>query len=77
MIEDIKKSVNRYATRHHVPKIIEQVHDIQRTKNGKIVELAVKNVLHKKPVASLHALANPEALSEFARFEFIKSKTEL
>jgi acetoacetyl-CoA synthetase len=39
-----------------------QVADIPRTKSGKIVELAVRNVVHGHPVKNLDALANPEAL---------------
>lgn len=64
----IRKAIAASATRHHVPKLIEQVDDIPRTKSGKIVELAVKNVLHNLPVKNLNALANPEALNQFAQF---------
>jgi acetoacetyl-CoA synthetase len=42
-----------------------QVHDIPRTKSGKIVELAVRNVVQGKDVKNVEALANPEALQEF------------
>ena len=42
-----------------------QVHDIPRTKSGKIVELAVRNVVHGEPVKNVEALANPEALEQF------------
>jgi acetoacetyl-CoA synthetase len=41
------------------------VADIPRTKSGKIVELAVRNVVHGRPVRNVEALANPEALDEF------------
>jgi acetoacetyl-CoA synthetase len=41
------------------------VADIPRTKSGKIVELAVRNVVHKEPVKNVEALANPEALAYF------------
>jgi len=68
MRDQIKNAVARSATRHHVPKIIELVDDIPRTKSGKIVELAVKNVLHHQPVKNLNALANPEALKHFEKF---------
>ena len=43
-----------------------QVADIPRTKSGKIVELAVRDVVHGRPVKNLEALANPEALALFA-----------
>jgi acetoacetyl-CoA synthetase len=42
-----------------------QVSDIPRTKSNKIVELAVRNVVHGQPVKNLEALANPEALEHF------------
>ena len=68
MRDTIRKAVGKSCTRHHVPKIIEQVSDIPRTKSGKIVELAVKNVLHHRAVKNLNALANPEALAQFEKF---------
>jgi acetoacetyl-CoA synthetase len=48
-----------------VPARIVQVADIPRTKNGKIVELAVRNVVHGREVENQDALANPEALELF------------
>jgi acetoacetyl-CoA synthetase len=48
-----------------VPARVVQVSDIPRTKSGKIVELAVRNVVHDLPVKNLDALANPEALEQF------------
>jgi acetoacetyl-CoA synthetase len=48
-----------------VPARIVQVLDIPRTKSGKIVELAVRNVIHGRPVTNREALANPEALDLF------------
>jgi acetoacetyl-CoA synthetase len=49
-----------------VPAKVLQVADIPRTKNGKIVELAVRNVVHSQPVKNAEALANPEALEHYA-----------
>ena len=66
--DQIRAAVSKSATRHHVPRIIEQVGDIPRTKSGKIVELVVKNVLHHRAVKNLNALANPEALEEFKKY---------
>jgi len=63
--EDIKKMIRANATPRHVPAKILQVADIPRTKSGKIVELAVRNVVHKEPVKNVEALANPEALEHF------------
>jgi acetoacetyl-CoA synthetase len=60
--ERIRHEIRRHASPRHVPARIVQVADIPRTKNGKVVELAVKAVVHGMPVASTDALANPEAL---------------
>jgi acetoacetyl-CoA synthetase len=49
-----------------------QVNDIPRTKSGKIVELAVRNIVHGLPVKNLEALANPEALSQFSDREELR-----
>ena len=53
------------TTPRHVPAKILQVADIPRTKSGKIVELAVRDVVHGRPVKNVEALANPEALEHF------------
>jgi acetoacetyl-CoA synthetase len=58
----IRDRIRRNASPRHVPARIVQVADIPRTKSGKIVELAVRSVVHGRPVANLEALANPEAL---------------
>jgi acetoacetyl-CoA synthetase len=63
--ERIRFEIRRRATPRHVPARIVQVADIPRTKNGKVVELAVKAVVHGMPVANTDALANPEALELF------------
>jgi len=52
-----------------VPARILQVPDIPRTKNGKVVELAVKAVVHGMPVPNTDALSNPEALDYFTSVE--------
>ena len=49
----------------HVPAKVIQVGDIPRTISGKIVELAVRNVIHNEPVKNTDALANPETLEYF------------
>lgn len=61
----IKAAVRASATPRHVPARILQVPDIPRTKTGKIVELAVREVVHGRPVKNVDALANPEALDHF------------
>ncbi len=65
LIEKIKQHIRANATPRHVPARIVQVPDIPRTKSGKIVELAVRNVVHGRPVKNLEALANPEALAHY------------
>ena len=45
--------------------LVLQVTDIPRTRSGKMVELAVREVVHGRPVKNQEALANPEALSQF------------
>ena len=63
--EKIKRHIRENATPRHVPARIVKVPDIPRTKSGKIVELAVRNVVHGRPVKNLEALANPDALAHF------------
>ncbi|HET6718378.1 MAG TPA: acetoacetate--CoA ligase, partial [Rhodocyclaceae bacterium] len=65
LIERIKKQIRDNTTPRHVPAKVLQVSDIPRTKSGKIVELAVRNVVHGRPVKNIEALANPEALAYF------------
>ncbi|HQR04621.1 MAG: acetoacetate--CoA ligase [Proteobacteria bacterium] len=61
----IRRQIRDNATPRHVPARIVQVSDIPRTKSGKIVELAVREVVHGRPVKNIEALANPEALALF------------
>jgi acetoacetyl-CoA synthetase len=61
----IKDTIRNNTTPRHVPSVIVQVSDIPRTKSNKIVELAVRAVVHGQPVKNLDALANPEALEQF------------
>ena len=58
----IKLSIRQNATPRHVPAKIVAVADIPRTKSGKITELAVRDIVHGRPVKNREALANPEAL---------------
>jgi acetoacetyl-CoA synthetase len=71
--ERIRHEIRRHASPRHVPARIVQVSDIPRTKNGKIVELAVKSVVHGMEVANVDALANPEALEYFRNLEELAS----
>ncbi len=65
LIERIKRMIAASTTPRHVPAKVLQVADIPRTRSGKIVELAVRNVVHGEAVKNLEALANPEALAFF------------
>ncbi|MBI4206082.1 MAG: acetoacetate--CoA ligase [Betaproteobacteria bacterium] len=65
LIDKIRKQIRDNTTPRHVPAKVVQVADIPRTKSGKIVELAVRNVVHGRPVKNVDALANPEALALF------------
>jgi len=67
----IRDSVRAHTTPRHVPAKIIQVTDIPRTISGKIVELAVREMVHGRPVKNTDALANPEALAQF------RDRTEL
>ncbi|MBP5072450.1 acetoacetate--CoA ligase [Pseudomonas chlororaphis] len=63
--EQIRQVIRANTTPRHVPAKILAVSDIPRTISGKIVELAVRNVVHGLPVKNTDALANPEALEQF------------
>jgi acetoacetyl-CoA synthetase len=69
----IKEVIRVNTTMRHVPAKILAVPDIPRTKSGKIVELAVRNVVHGTAVKNREALANPDALQHFAMREELKS----
>jgi acetoacetyl-CoA synthetase len=61
----IRERIRGNTTPRHVPARIVQVADIPRTISGKVVELAVRNVVHGRPVRNTDALANPQALEQF------------
>ena len=61
----IRRAIREGATPRHVPAKIVQVAEIPRTKSGKIVELAVRAVVHGETVKNTEALANPDALEHF------------
>ena len=66
LVERVKRQIRTHTTPRHVPARVVQVADIPRTKSGKIVELAVRDVVHGRPVRNKEALANPEALDLFS-----------
>jgi acetoacetyl-CoA synthetase len=67
----IRDEIRHSATPRHVPAKVLQVADIPRTRSGKLVELAVRDVIHGRPVRNAEALINPEALA------FFKDRAEL
>ena len=73
LTERIKREIRANATPRHVPAKIVQVADIPRTISGKIVELAVRDVIHGRPVKNTDALANPEALELYRDLEALRS----
>ncbi|GAB2799827.1 acetoacetate--CoA ligase [Halomonas shantousis] len=60
--DEIRQAIRTHTSPRHVPAKIIEVMDIPRTLSGKIVELAVRHVVHGRPVNNVDALANPEAL---------------
>ena len=62
LVKRIKTTIRQNASPRHVPAKVVAVADIPRTKSGKIVELAVREVVHGRTVKNREALANPEAL---------------
>ncbi|MEG7362761.1 acetoacetate--CoA ligase [Pseudomonas citronellolis] len=71
--EKIRRTIRANTTPRHVPAKIIAVADIPRTLSGKIVELAVRNVVHGRPVKNTDALANPQALDLYRELEELKS----
>lgn len=71
LTQKIKLQIRKNTTPRHVPAKILAVTDIPRTKSGKIVELAVRNIVHGEQVKNIESLANPDALDEY------KNRTEL
>lgn len=63
--QSIRNVIRENTTPRHVPSVIEQVADIPRTLSGKIVEIAVRETIHGRPVKNTDALKNPEALALF------------
>ncbi len=73
LISRIKNRIRTGASPRHVPAKIIAVADIPRTKSGKIVELAVRDVVHGRSVKNKEALANPEALAFFEGIAALQS----
>ena len=63
--DQIRARIRANCSPRHVPEVIVAVPDIPRTKSGKITELAVRDVVHRRQVKNVEALANPDALKHF------------
>ena len=70
---DIKAAIRQGASPRHVPTFIIAVPDIPRTRSGKITELAVRDIIHQRPVKNTEALANAEALAYFENLPELQS----
>ncbi len=70
---EIRARIRAGASPRHVPAVIAAVADIPRTKSGKIVEIAVRDVIHGREVKNIEALANPEALELFRDIPELRS----
>ena len=71
LAQALRSTIRQNATPRHVPAKIIQVPEIPRTLSGKIVELAVREVVHGRPGNNVDALANPEALEYFADLDLL------
>jgi len=72
-IKTIKSRIRKNCSPKHVPSIIIKVPEIPRTKSGKIVELAVRKVIHGETINNKEAIANPESLKFFENLSQLKS----
>ena len=70
---NLKKAIRKDASPRHVPKKIIEVSDIPRTKNGKIVEIAVRNTIEGNKIKNIQALINPNILNEFKNLDELKT----
>ena len=73
LIDRLKKQIRFKASPRHVPSKVISISDIPRTKNGKIVELAVKNTIEGNEIKNIQALANPEILKEYKNLKELKN----
>ena len=71
-IKYIKSKIRKNCSPKHVPTMIIKVPEIPRTKSGKIVEIAVKQVINGEKINNKEAIANPEALKFFERLPELK-----
>jgi len=65
LTDKIRKTIREKCTPRHMPARVIQVAEIPRTKSGKIVELAVRDIVHNREIQNRGALANPESLEYY------------
>ena len=68
LMATIKQQLKTQCSPRHVPAEIYPISEVPKTKSGKLVELAVKQVLHGKTVQNKGAIANPQVLDEIAQY---------
>ena len=73
LIDRIRKQIRTGASPRHIPAKIIEVSDIPRTRSGKITEIAVRDIVHGRPVKNTEALANPEALDLYRDLQALRS----
>ena len=71
-IKSIKAKIRKNCSPKHVPSLVIKIPAIPRTKSGKIVELAVKKIIHGEAINNKEAIANPEALEYFKNLPQLK-----
>ena len=72
LVDTIRARVRAGASPRHVPARVVAVRDLPRTRSGKLTELAVRDVVHGRPVANVEALANPESLDLFRELDELR-----
>ena len=71
-IDEIKLKIRRNCSPKHVPAKVICVKEIPRTKSGKIVEIAVKKIIHNEKIENIEAIANPNSLNYFKNIHELK-----
>ena len=71
IIDKVKKAIKTNASPRHVPSKIIAISEIPKTKNGKLVELAVKQIITGEEIKNLEAIANPDSLKQFKNIKIL------
>lgn len=71
LVAEIKSRLKTSCSPRHVPSRVFSISDIPKTRSGKLVELAVKQVINGKEVENLGAIANPDVLEEIRQLMFV------